>query len=423
MKIKNAIDQKTKRIINNLSYLSVIQVVTLLAPFVYYPYLLRIIGAGNYGSIVIVQSVFIILSLFIEFGFNINGTKLIIKAKDSKIELEKLVSNIIYIKIILFIFITSFSLFFTFFVLDIDEEYKILVLCFIPTLLYDVFFCQWYFQGLDKIKFCAINNGVVKLFTIVFVFIFIREDDDGYLFAIILSLTNIIVAILVTYHMYFIDKLRPQRFDLKYSCSIFKETFVFFYSKFFSSCIIRFNILLVGYALGPNMVAFYDICLKVTNLLLIPFYMLNQAIYPVVVEARKLDITKFVLSISLPLSLLLITSLYSYGYEIITFISGGEFNINYSLLFLFSLYVPFQVVSIFLGNTALVVFGKNKEFGYSTGFGLMLYSMFLFYLYIFNDFNIYNIILLNFIYTFAVFCFRYYYAVIKYKLFEVKDFK
>ncbi|HIF9310840.1 TPA: oligosaccharide flippase family protein [Photobacterium damselae] len=420
MKINN-FDAKTKKIINNFSYLTIIQAITLLSPFLYYPYLIRVIGPDNYGDIIIVQSAFFVFSLFIEFGFNIYGTKEIIKVKASKDNLERLVSNIIYSKLIMLVVVVFITYLFVYYIFTFSSLYKTLYLYLLPTLFYDVFFSQWYFQGVDKIKICAINNGLMKLFTVVCVFLFVKDESDGYIFAIILSLTNILLALLVLGYMLFLDKLKPKRIDIKYICLLIKGAFVFFHSKFFASCIIRVNVLLVGYTLGPVMVSFYDIASKITNLLLVPFYMLNQAIYPIVFENKNLKITKFVIYTTLPIGIIFLFVMYFYGEGILFFVSGSDFNIDNKMLFLFSLYLPFQIVSIFLGNTALVIFDKNKEFGESVSFGVLLYALSTIFIFIFFGFNIYSFIILLLIYTVAVFIYRFYFAVIKYKLFKIES--
>ena len=61
---------RNKTVLANFSYLSLLQVFTILFPLLTYPYLLRVIGLELYGVIVFAQTIINYVSLVINFGFN-----------------------------------------------------------------------------------------------------------------------------------------------------------------------------------------------------------------------------------------------------------------------------------------------------------------------------------------------------------------
>ena len=66
---------RNKTVLANFSYLSILQVFTILFPLLTYPYLLRVIGLELYGVIVFAQAIINYVSLVINFGFNMSGAR------------------------------------------------------------------------------------------------------------------------------------------------------------------------------------------------------------------------------------------------------------------------------------------------------------------------------------------------------------
>lgn len=95
-KIKN-----NKRIIENFSYLSLLKLFNMLLPLVTYPYLLRVLGLGVYGEIIVAQVVATYIGVFIDFGFKILATKNISLYRDEKEKISTIISAVLQIKIIL----------------------------------------------------------------------------------------------------------------------------------------------------------------------------------------------------------------------------------------------------------------------------------------------------------------------------------
>ena len=58
---------RNKTVLANFSYLSILQVFTILFPLLTYPYLLRVIGLELYGVIVFAQAIINYVSLVINF--------------------------------------------------------------------------------------------------------------------------------------------------------------------------------------------------------------------------------------------------------------------------------------------------------------------------------------------------------------------
>ena len=94
---------RNKTVLANFSYLSILQVFTILFPLLTYPYLLRIIGLDLYGVIVFAQTIIAYVSLVINFGFNMSGAKNVAVYKGNKERLSRIVSSNYLCKFILWL--------------------------------------------------------------------------------------------------------------------------------------------------------------------------------------------------------------------------------------------------------------------------------------------------------------------------------
>lgn len=87
MSIKEKV-ARNKTVLANFSYLSILQVFTILFPLLTYPYLLRVIGLELYGVIVFAQSIIIYISLVINFGFNMSSAKEVAIHKECEFDIR-----------------------------------------------------------------------------------------------------------------------------------------------------------------------------------------------------------------------------------------------------------------------------------------------------------------------------------------------
>ena len=166
-----------KTIVENFSYLTILQVVSMLIPLITYPYLIRVLGKDTYGLVIFVQAVIGYLVILINFGFNISATKEISINKDNKKKINEIVSSVFILKGGLFV-ISSLLILIIINTLPQAKEFKILFLLTMHFCLSEWLFPIWYFQGIEKMKYITILNIINRtIFTVLIFFlimVFIR---------------------------------------------------------------------------------------------------------------------------------------------------------------------------------------------------------------------------------------------------------
>ena len=93
----------SKKIFKNASYLGIVQLVNYVFPLITVPYVSRIIGPEGYGIINYATTFVGYFSLLIAYGFDLTGTRRIVKHLEQPSKINQIVSEILTARILLFI--------------------------------------------------------------------------------------------------------------------------------------------------------------------------------------------------------------------------------------------------------------------------------------------------------------------------------
>ena len=160
-----------KNYIYNLFY----QILTIIVPLITTPYLSRVLGAENIGIYSYTLSITTYFILFGSLGVAMYGQREIAYLQDqtkhdrSKTFLEILFMRFITLGISLLIFYFAFVLHGQY-----SIYYKILLLEIIANSL-DI---SWYFQGLEEFKKTVTRNTIVKIISVICIFLFVKTYSD-----------------------------------------------------------------------------------------------------------------------------------------------------------------------------------------------------------------------------------------------------
>ncbi|MGG4387193.1 flippase [Priestia megaterium] len=342
------------RLFGNIFSLLILQGSNYIFPLVTFPYLVRNLGTNNYGVLVVCIATMQFLNIFVDYGFNISGTREISINKKIKEKVNEIYNIIMTLKIIFtlilgiiyFICIETFSVFY-------DNKLAFLISYLI--LVGNTLFPIWLYQGLEKMKYITYINILVKLMVTMLIFIFIKDKGDINIAVFFQTLYYIVPGIISLLFVRFKFKLEYKFvYDvIQLKEEVSKGKFVFLTSlwiNFYS----QGPLIILGFISGNNAAGNYGIGQKIMG----AFYGLSQpivqAIYPYICEMYDNSKEKFYkfqknfLFLSLFFSILISVSLFLLSPHLVVFISGAS-NSNLTLLVkLFSL-----VVSLSIMNTVM----------------------------------------------------------------------
>tara|TARA_R110002050_G_scaffold133268_3_gene255774 strand:+ start:4219 stop:6432 length:2214 start_codon:yes stop_codon:yes gene_type:complete len=404
---------KYNNIVQNFSYLTLLQIFNVFFPIIIYPFLIDMFGLELWGKIVLAQSLALYLSLFIDFGFDRFAVKEVSIYREDIIKLSEIVSCIVPIRLFLGIIV-----FFIYFIVVINVPFfkgdEILYLLFYALNFNFILFPKWFFQGIEEMKYIVIINVSVKIVFVVLMFLTIKSAADYLNVPIFFGIGAFVGGLIGLYVMFNHEKVTLKLYSWDKYFFYLKSSFYLFASTFVISIKDRFNVFIVGYFLGMQEVALYDISIKLISFITQPIEAINGAIYPKVAKDLNMGFVKKVAFYSFLLVLSMVVVTQFFLTEIFHFLNIEELNNEKEIrLFLFS--SLFLTLSVFLARNCFIVFDKFKLLFHtmlmSSGFYLILIVL----LYFLNQITFKYIVLVVFIVYIFEFLYRYYLA-IKYNL-------
>lgn len=157
-------------------FLGVSSLYSLVIPVIIIPYIIKIIGLGNYGLSVVAFSATFFLSLVIDYGYTISGVNSLSKSKTDQ-EKNAIVIKAIYTKAILFFVITvPFLLLIN--LIPYLREYKTLFLLSLLIPFSSIFNLNWTLQGFQLIKGLSFITILNKTIYLLGIFFLIKSPED-----------------------------------------------------------------------------------------------------------------------------------------------------------------------------------------------------------------------------------------------------
>lgn len=229
MQIKRFISTH-KSLAESFFSLSVLNMIESLLPLITLPYILRVIGAANYGVYSYILVIIQYSQLINAYGFNFSATKQISQNRDNPQRINEIYSAVISCRLLLFLVSAVVVLALSPLLLQTKQE-LLMFLMGLGIVLGDSLNPVWLFQGKEKMRYMTIVNSSTKIFFTLLIFVFIRHAEDfvylvlyqslGYLISGILS---IIIAIRIFGVRFKIPTYKEIVFQLKDGFAVFSST-------------------------------------------------------------------------------------------------------------------------------------------------------------------------------------------------------
>ena len=183
------------RLTQNIFSLLTLKGVDYVLNFVMLPFLLRMLGADRFGAIVFMQSVVQYMVVAVEYGFNMTAPRDIARASDER-SVAKIFSDVMAAKILIatgLIALTSAVIGFMPSTVEFDVP---LLMAVLPTVLGNIAFPIWFFQGIQQMKFITVSVTIARLLILLSMFATVRSPDDYLIAALLQSSMTIVAGIL-----------------------------------------------------------------------------------------------------------------------------------------------------------------------------------------------------------------------------------
>ena len=352
---------RNKTVLANFSYLSILQVFTILFPLLTYPYLLRVIGLELYGVIVFAQTIVNYVSLVINFGFNMSGARNVAVYKDDKTRLSSIVSSTYLCKLILWVICLVVYLSVISIVPFFEDHYWVYALSFLLTF-NELLLPIWFFQGIEKMKYITIVNLSARLLFVVAIFLFVHEREDYLIVPLLNGIGAMLAGCLSLYIVLGKERIRLSVIPIRKLKSAYRESFPLFISNLSTQIYVNVNKLVIGSFLGMSEVSIYDMADKVLHLMKLPISMMAQAVFPKISRERNILFVNRVMFLVVGIVLLAYICVFIGSDQIVYFFTGKymrEASIIMRLLGISAILVSFNT---FIGGNRLVPMGYSSVY-------------------------------------------------------------
>ena len=378
-------DNKYKVIVHNTTYLSVLEILKMVMPFVALPYLISTVGADKYGLVVFAQAIISYFIIFINFGLDVSAVKNVSINRSDNEKLSEVVSSVLIIKA--FLFLLSFL-----------------------SCLSEILFPVWFYQGVEKMKYITLIRFTSIFFYTVTVFIFIKNESDYLLIPLLQSLGWLLSGVISFFMLIRVEKISLFVPTIESIRRYFKESVPFFVSRV--SVVINASMAktICGIFFSMHEVAVFDLAQKIAMTALVPLQMLNQALFPHI--AKTLD-RKFVnkcFRLILLATGCIIVIVYILAPFAVFVLSDGKLPESVDILHVFSLFIFSGGITSFTGSPVLVSFGYSKPFNRSVVLSTFVLIVIYMVLYFTNSFSIINFALALGFAEFVIAIYRLYYC-------------
>lgn len=367
---------KNSKILQNVSWLFVLQIFNTIIPMLTLPYITRILQPTKYGDFSAALNIITYLQVIVEFGFELNGARKVALIENNS-DMSKIFNEIFFSRILLFFL----SLFILISLTALGYFNKTTFACSIILLIMvigTIIQPNWIFQGKEDMKFITYTNVIGRLISITLIFMFVNDSNDIFIYCILYSL-NIFVSNLIG----FILALKKYKIiisipHLSKIINALKNSWYLFISSTMGKVFSNLGITVLTAFTTSYYVGIYAAIQKIPNILILLFTPIGQAIFPY--TSKKFNssyiegfnfVKKVCIIVIIPFIILgiLIICLQK---MIVSILFGNEYVAYSTLIIPLCIWLILSILNNFLGIQMLVGAGYQKEYSKAFQFSLIV---------------------------------------------------
>lgn len=361
--------------IKNGLWLYFLQFFNVITPFLLVPYVVRTIGAHQYGIFSFALNIIGYFQVFVEYGFNLSGAHQVSIAASNN-EINGLYSRIVSSKF--FLLITSIILYIVtvFFTHKTGASRTVAIIMFL-VVAGAAFQQTWLFQGLQRMNVISVIGIATRLATLLGVLLMVKDPDDLVLYSLLYAIPFFSGGIASTI-------MASRILGIKYTCAKFndikgelKSGWHLFTTAAMTKLFTGIGLTVLALLNTPENVGIYAGIQKLPLLLSSAFLPVSQVLFPYMSKSFYKDsvralrmlwkIALVVLGILSIVALVLIL----FSKEITHIVLGAEYSPYHTLLLPLSIWLLVSVVNNFLGIQILVASGRAKEYSHAFNLGVI----------------------------------------------------
>lgn len=348
--------KEVRRLIENFFSLSVLKLVNAILPFVTLPYLIKVLGFEQYGAIVLALSLITYFQAITDYGFNLSATREIAQHRHSNNQLSYIYSKTIISKIVLLIF----SLLCLFMLILCVPQFRAdflvyLLMCLM--LIGQTLFPEWFFRGVEQMRYITILDLIIKTSFTLGVFFLIKKPEDYWIYPLVFGLSYIFVGVFSNIFLLRKFQIKFRKINSEKVRKNLKAGFPLFVNQFVPNLFNNTTNFLVGMVLGKSAAGMFGATRQVVQILTVFNSVISTVFFPYLIKNKN----KFNIYRKVYLGIFLLIFCFVWGFHHKLFNLLGVYYIGLEWVFLFLLLGVLGIViySIYATNY-LIARGKDN---------------------------------------------------------------
>lgn len=250
-----------KSIKKNFLYNLMYQILLILTPLVTIPYVSRVLGPDNIGRFAYTFSIVSYFVLISMLGVKNYGNRSIAIVKGNAKLRTQIFFEIFTIQFIMSVFMLC--LYFGYVLLFDNSRILYIQSLYLFAAMFDI---SWFYFGMEEFKFTAIRSSLIKVMSVIMIFLFVKDESDLLIYSFILSTSTLLSQVPLWISLRkFIDFKKIETLDLK---SHIKPNLVLFIPVLAVSMYTILDKIMLGAMSSMEATAFFESTEKIVN---VPF--------------------------------------------------------------------------------------------------------------------------------------------------------
>lgn len=333
------------------------------------PYITRVLGSKNLGDVEYVNSIVSYFLLFTALGISSYGIREVAKVRNNKKELSKVV-----IELLLILGITTAIGYIIFFILINNfkelKSQKLLFLIMGTNIIFTNIGVDWFYQGIENQLYITIKFIIIRILSLILLFLLVKDADDYYVYAgiLVLMTSGSNIFNLINLKKYIscknLGKLNIKK-HIKPIMTIFVATLAV-------SVYLQLDSVMIGTISGTKYVAFYSIANKLVRLVLVLVTTLGTVTIPRLSHClEENNIEKYEIYINISLKYILFIAvpstvgIFLLSKEIILIMAGETFIQSILTMQIVSVIILIVGLAYFIGFQVLYPYNLERYYTYA----------------------------------------------------------
>jgi len=370
--LKSALSRIGKhRLTRNITAMYLMTAVNYVVPFIVLLHLTRVLGPDLYGVVAFASGIMMLAMVLVDFGYGLSATNKISRHRNNRKYVAGLLGGILRVKLVLIaisaVVVIGYAL-----LTEKYADYRLVLMFSILPVLAQGLVPNYFFQGIEQIRYLAGFEFVSRCTYMVLVFLFVRHDQSYWLVPVLNGAghaATLVFSFVALYRLgYWVD-LRNQRM-MRYARQMNRG---YFMSRVAVTAYMNAAPVLLGLFSMPAAVGVYQLARQLYGVMQTMAGALSQAVYPYMAKERNLVLyRKLALGV---VAATLVGSVVGYllAPTVILKIFGAQWSESIDVLNVFFAAIIVHVCAVFAGYPICAAVNRVDVANRSVVFGAILY--------------------------------------------------